>query len=365
MKFLSLATLLFRHHRLRFGKNSNQRSSTTSASGRVCSASVMLPRNRPSKRDSSRCPTQTGGAAPSKADQAPHMAGASRTKRQPTTSRRNFATPASTPKSSSTKSGSTIRRNQRRPDRARRSRHARPDARACRRRFVSKRPADRHAVQRHVAVGRRGSRCRLRQLRIAGRFREARQDESDVQGKIVAGPLRAEFPRSESLRRAGARRCRSAHLFRSCRRRMAPRRQISRRPCAPIPACSAAASDTCSNFPAILRPRHRSVPSLPDSQRISPQDSPQMPKIPVTPLSYHDAWPILQHLRVPTLRGSGKVRCHLRTMWGRTCAREDSSQAGLPISHLWDVVGKARREAISRRAGDRGQSSRRVGLWSS
>src|SRR5271165_7076472 len=42
-----------------------------------------------------------------------------------------------------------------------------------------------------------------------------------------------------------------------------------------------------------------SVLSLPESQRISPQQSKQMPKIPVTPLSYHDAWPILQHLGGP------------------------------------------------------------------
>ena len=39
-----------------------------------------------------------------------------------------------------------------------------------------------------------------------------------------------------------------------------------------------------------------SVPSLPDSQRISPEKSAQVPKIPVTPISYHDAWPVLQHL---------------------------------------------------------------------
>jgi N-acetylated-alpha-linked acidic dipeptidase len=39
-----------------------------------------------------------------------------------------------------------------------------------------------------------------------------------------------------------------------------------------------------------------SVPSLPDSKRISPEQSAQMPKIPTTPLSYKDAWPILEHL---------------------------------------------------------------------
>ena len=33
--------------------------------------------------------------------------------------------------------------------------------------------------------------------------------------------------------------------------------------------------------------------------RISPEQSAQMPKIPVTPMSYHDIWPVLQHLGGP------------------------------------------------------------------
>ncbi len=39
-----------------------------------------------------------------------------------------------------------------------------------------------------------------------------------------------------------------------------------------------------------------SVPSLPDSRRTPPEQSAEMPKIPTTPLSYADAWPILEHL---------------------------------------------------------------------
>ncbi|MGZ7029667.1 MAG: M28 family metallopeptidase, partial [Terriglobales bacterium] len=37
-------------------------------------------------------------------------------------------------------------------------------------------------------------------------------------------------------------------------------------------------------------------PSTPDAKRVSPQSSPDIPKIPTTPLSYHDASPILQAL---------------------------------------------------------------------
>ena len=42
-----------------------------------------------------------------------------------------------------------------------------------------------------------------------------------------------------------------------------------------------------------------SLPDLPDSQRISPEQATDMPKIPTTPLSYGDASPILAHLGGP------------------------------------------------------------------
>jgi len=101
-----------------------------------------------------------------------------------------------------------------------------------------------------------------------------------------------------------------------------------------------------------------SVPSLPDSRRVPPQQSAQMPKIPVTPLSYHDAWPILQHLQGPeTPRewqgslpftyhvgpGPARVKMHLkqdyqlRTLWdvvGRV--------KGSELSNQWVVVGNHR-----------------------
>ncbi len=84
-----------------------------------------------------------------------------------------------------------------------------------------------------------------------------------------------------------------------------------------------------------------SVPSLPDSQRISPQESLQLPKIPVTPLSYHDVWPVLQHLRGPDSPrewqgslpftyhvgpGPSKVKMHLKQDYR--------------FRTLWDVIGR-------------------------
>jgi len=86
-----------------------------------------------------------------------------------------------------------------------------------------------------------------------------------------------------------------------------------------------------------------SVPSLPDSKRISPEQSAQVPKIPVTPLSYHDAWLILEHLGGPDSPrewqgslpftyhvgpGPSRVKMHLKQDY--------------QFRTLWDVIGRVR-----------------------
>jgi N-acetylated-alpha-linked acidic dipeptidase len=86
-----------------------------------------------------------------------------------------------------------------------------------------------------------------------------------------------------------------------------------------------------------------SLASLPESQRIPPEQSAQMPKIPVTPLSYHDASPILQNLGGPDSPrewqgalpftyhvgpGPVRVKMHLRQDY--------------QFRTLWDVIGRAR-----------------------
>ena len=101
-----------------------------------------------------------------------------------------------------------------------------------------------------------------------------------------------------------------------------------------------------------------SVPSLPESERTPPEKSAQMPKIPCTPLSYHDAWPILEHLGGPDSPrdwqgslpftyhvGPGPVKVHMRlkqdyqyrTIWdviGRVTGSEDPNE--------WVVLGNHR-----------------------
>jgi N-acetylated-alpha-linked acidic dipeptidase len=84
-----------------------------------------------------------------------------------------------------------------------------------------------------------------------------------------------------------------------------------------------------------------SVPGLPDAQRTPPAESPAMPKIPVTPLSYHDAEPILENLAgaesprewqgaLPFTYhvgpGPAKIKLHLKQDY--------------QFRTIWDVVGR-------------------------
>jgi N-acetylated-alpha-linked acidic dipeptidase len=86
-----------------------------------------------------------------------------------------------------------------------------------------------------------------------------------------------------------------------------------------------------------------SLPSLPDAKRIPPEQSPQLPKTPVTPLSYHDVSPMLEHLGGPVSPrewqgalpftyhvgpGPVKVRMHLKQDY--------------QFRTIWDVIGRVR-----------------------
>jgi N-acetylated-alpha-linked acidic dipeptidase len=84
-----------------------------------------------------------------------------------------------------------------------------------------------------------------------------------------------------------------------------------------------------------------SVPALADAQRITPQQSAQLPNIPATPLSYADAWPILENLGGPASPrdwqgalpftyhlgpGPVRVKMHLRQDY--------------QFRTIWDVIGR-------------------------
>lgn len=96
-------------------------------------------------------------------------------------------------------------------------------------------------------------------------------------------------------------------------------------------------------FPGdVTTPGIASTPDLPASKRIPPSESPAMPKIPATPLSWHDAEPILEGLgghTVPNgwqgalpftyhVGGAGNVKVHMLL---------EQDYAFRP---LWDVIGR-------------------------
>src|SRR5438309_2368855 len=86
-----------------------------------------------------------------------------------------------------------------------------------------------------------------------------------------------------------------------------------------------------------------SVPSLPESKRVSPERSLQMPKVPTTPLSYADAWPILEHLGGPESprewQGSLPFTYHVGP--GPVTVKMHLKQ-DYQFRTIWDVIGRVR-----------------------
>ena len=88
-------------------------------------------------------------------------------------------------------------------------------------------------------------------------------------------------------------------------------------------------------------PGFPSLPSLPDNKRVAPEKSAQMPKIPVTPLSYHDASPILQHLGGPDLaaRMAGRAAFTYHVGPGPVRVKIHLKQ-DYRFRTIWDVIGR-------------------------
>src|SRR6476469_382967 len=86
-----------------------------------------------------------------------------------------------------------------------------------------------------------------------------------------------------------------------------------------------------------------SVPSLPDSKRTTSEQAAQLPRIPTTPLSDADAWPILEHLGGPDSprdwQGSLPFTYHVGP--GPTKVKIHLKQ-DYQFRTIWDVIGRVR-----------------------
>ncbi len=86
-----------------------------------------------------------------------------------------------------------------------------------------------------------------------------------------------------------------------------------------------------------------SVPSLEQSKRTPPEKAAQLPRIPTTPLSYADAWPILEHLGGPDSprewQGSLPFTYHVGP--GPTKVKMHLKQ-DYQFRTIWDVIGRVR-----------------------
>jgi N-acetylated-alpha-linked acidic dipeptidase len=105
-------------------------------------------------------------------------------------------------------------------------------------------------------------------------------------------------------------------------------------------------------------PGFASTLDLPDSKRVRPEDSPDMPKVPTLPLSYHDAAPILQNLGDPeTPRewqgalpftyhigpGPARVKLHIKQDYGyRTIWNVIARVPGTRWPDEWVIAGNHR-----------------------
>ena len=90
-------------------------------------------------------------------------------------------------------------------------------------------------------------------------------------------------------------------------------------------------------------PGAASTPSLPDNQRVPPSKAEQLPAIPVTPLSYKDARPILENLSGPAAppewQGAGPFTYHDGPGPGRV---KIHLKQDYQYRTIWDAIGRVR-----------------------
>ncbi|MBT9329922.1 M28 family metallopeptidase [Acidipila sp. 4G-K13] len=91
-----------------------------------------------------------------------------------------------------------------------------------------------------------------------------------------------------------------------------------------------------------LTPGVASRPDLPASERLSPQNAPNLPKIPSEPLSYHDAAPILEHLTGPDVPHGWQGALPFTYHVGPGVKVHMVLKMDYKYRTIWDVIGRVK-----------------------
>ena len=202
--------------------------------------------------------------------------------------------------------------------------------------------------------------ARLRELRHARRLRRARASRHLRQGRDRHRALRRIVARHQAQGRRRARRHRLPHLSDPRDDGYSGGDVFPKGQCARAMACSAAPSMDMPLYPG--DPLTPGVGATKDAKRLAIKDAQTITKIPVLPISYGDAQPLLDAMGGPVApedwRGALPITYRLGAGPG-----EGAPQGQVRLGHkpLYDVIAKIPGSHVARPVGDSRQSPRRMG----
>ncbi len=196
-------------------------------------------------------------------------------------------------------------------------------------------------------------------------FRKLKQMGIDVRGKVVIARYGQNFRGVKALTAQESRSRRSHDLLGPHRRWIFPgRRRIRQGPYRPATGVQRGTVQFTFVYPGdATTPGLASTLDLPQSQRLAPEKAANLPKIPVTPLSYADVSPLLEKLGGPDSprewQGALPFTYHVRSRPG---PRPRQVGAGVQLHHNLECDRNHPGKRAAGQLGDRRQSPRRLGL---
>ena len=199
-------------------------------------------------------------------------------------------------------------------------------------------------LQRVLDRRRRDGAARLRQLRPARGLRRARPTRRLREGRDRHRALRRVVARHQAEGRGRARRDRLPHLLRSERRRLLRRADVF--PTGPMRPKDGVQRGSVMDMPLYPGdPLTPGVGATPSAKRLAVKDAPTLTKIPVLPISYGDAQPLLAALTGRSRRTAGAARCRSPIASARAPAR-----VHLKVAFNWDIEAALQRHRADCRA---------------